>query len=678
MIRQSYIWLMLFVGMSFQSFAALDAPSLRCVSVLNNGDVELTWVIPPDPGAVFDSYQIYYATSQSGPYALLATVSVYTQTTYTHVGANGQTTPGFYYMVTVSDAPTFQYSTPGDTLGSMRLTAANPLNGTAPLNWTLLHNPPLTTSGNYTVFFEFPAGIWNAAGTSTVNSFLDTIEICSSNINYRIEQSDISGCVSVSSIDGDVYQNLIPPEIPVLDSVSVDAASQNAVLGWQQSNTDDTEGYIVYIFTGSIWTPVDTVWGLTTTFYEYFSSLADTHAESYCIAAIDSCGNTSPLTGGHTTAFLSTTVDPCNRSVQLSWSAYSGFPGGVAAYEIYFSENGNTYTLLAATNATTTSYTASGLTDNSTYCFYVVAIAPGGFTSTSNISCKTVNFPDLPTYVYIRHASVNDDGSVYLKWVNDRNVCVLAYALQRSYGPDGPWSTVDYQVYTATPEYVYTDVAANANLQPVYYRVAVIDSCSNEAMYSDTARTIYLSGNPLSDLTNELFWNDAEGWPTGAIEYRLYRSIDNVPDPAPVATFTPGINFYIDDVALFYLSYGLFTYRLEGIEAPGNPLGYSDTTWSNILSIQQIPRLFVANAFAPEGYNKTFCPLGVYIDHTSYSFIVFNELGEEMFNTTDFYECWDGTNDGEPAPCQVYHYILRLTLPGGQDFTKRGHITLIR
>jgi len=671
-----YILFFILLLWGTQSFAALNAPSLRCLDIKSNGDVELSWVIPADPTSVFDSYQIFHSATLAGPYTMVATVSVYAQNTWLHAGANAQTTPGFYYMITVSDAPAYQYSAPSDTLQTMMLTALNPLNGTAPLNWNALHVPPLATSGNYSIFYEYPAGVWNSAGTSMSTAFLDTIDICNSQINFRIEQTDASGCVSVSSVDGDIYQNIIPPEIPVLDSVSVNPATQNAILGWQPSASEDTEGYIIYIFTG-VWTPIDTVWGINTTSYENAASTADANSESYCIAAIDSCATTSPLTPGHSTIYLNSTVDPCNRSVNLSWTAYSGFPG-IDEYVVYISENGGAWSVLDVVTNTTTTYDVLNLEDDSTYCFYVTAVSTNGFTSSSNNTCKLVDFPELPSYVYIRHASVETDGSVYLKWVNDRNVYVIGYALQRSQSPDGPWTLIDYQVYTATPEYTFTDATASANLHSVYYRVAVIDSCSNEAMYSDTVRTIYLSGEPLSDLTNELFWNDYEGWPTGAQEYRLYRMIDNVPDAAPIATFAPGSEYYIDDVASFFLSYGLFTYRLEGIEAAGNPLGYSDTTLSNRIEIQQLPRLFIANAFSPTGYNKTFCPFGVYIDHTTYSFIIFNELGEEMFNTTDFYECWDGTNDGAPAPVGVYHYILQMTLPGDQHFTKRGHITLIR
>ena len=462
-----YILFFILLFWGTQSLASLNAPSLRCLDIKANGDVELSWVIPDDPSSVFDSYQIFYSTASGGPYTLITTVSVYTHTSFLHAGAYAQTTPCFYYMITVSDAPVYQYSMPSDTLQTIMLTALNPLNGTAPLNWNALHMPPLPTSGAYSVFYEYPAGVWNSAGTSITTSFLDSIDICNSQINFRVEQTDASGCISVSSIDGDIYQNTIPPEIPVFDSVSVNPVNQNSILGWQPSVSEDTEGYIIYIFNG-VWIPIDTVWGINTTSYENAASTADANSESYCIAAIDSCSTTSPLTTGHSTIYLSSTVNPCSRSVNLNWTAYSGFQS-IDKYIVYFSENGGTWSILDVVPNSTAAYNALNLEDDSAYCFYVQAVSSNGFTtSSSNYSCKMVDFPELPSYVYIRHASVNTDGSVNLKWVNDRDVYVTGYSLQRSLSPDGTWTSVDYRAYSATPEYTFTDESAGANLHSVY------------------------------------------------------------------------------------------------------------------------------------------------------------------------------------------------------------------
>ncbi len=675
---RTYLMVLFMLFSAGESYAVLNAPALRCVNVQATGDVEISWVIPGDPGAVFDAYLVYYATSAAGPFNLIGTINTYASSSWIHVGANAQVQQGFYYMVTRSDAPLYEYSVPSDTLSSMKLMVSNPLNGTAVLNWNPLHAPVLASSGLYNIYYEFPAGIWNSAGTTSINAFTDTIDICNGSIAFRVEQADAMGCFSLSSTDSDIFQNLIPPDIPVLDSVSVDPLSNDAVLGWQSSYAGDTEGYIIYQFTGGVWTPIDTVWGIGSTFYSYAASNAGTSAESYCIAAIDSCGTTSPLTGGHTTMLLQGVVDPCARAVNLSWSEYSGFPSGSLYYRVLVSENGDPYTIAGTTDSTVTTFVADSLNDGSTYCFLVQAIAPSGFSSSSQLVCLSVNLPDLPSFALIRYVSVETDGSAQICWVVDSTVFVTGYSLQRAAGPSGPWTGIDYKTYSGTGTFVFHDLNANADLQSMYYRLAVIDSCSNEGMYSPVARSLFLKGTPMDDLTNELIWNDYEGWPTGVSELQLFRSNDGIAGPLPVAVFFPGTQLHSDDVAAFYLGNGLFTYRMMALENAGNPYGYADTAWSNVAVVQQWPRLFMANAFAPEGYNTVYCPMGVFIDHSSYEFIIFSEGGEEVFHTTDFFACWDGSNDGGPAPGGVYHYILRLILPGEQEFLKRGHITLIR
>lgn len=658
--------------------AALDAPQLRCLDVKATGDVELTWVIPSDPGGVFDAYQIYHSTAPGGPYNLVGTVSVYAQTSFLHLGANAQIQSSYYYIITRSDAPGYQYSVPSDTLASMMLNAANPLNGTVPLSWNALHNPGLTTSQDYEVYYEYPATIWNYAGSTTSLSFLDTVDICNSLLNFRIEQDDASGCRSVSSVDGEIYQNLIPPDVPQLDSVSVDDVSQNAIIGWQSSEAGDTDGYIIYQFIGGVWTPIDTVWGIGTTYYENLASNADNTSESYCIAAIDSCGITSPLTNGHSSIYLTGNLDICADEISLNWTHYAGFASGTDHYELMLSENGSTFGSVAVINDTVNITNYIGLNDGSTYCIYIRGVSGNGLTSSSNTICFSVNKPSIPAYAYIRYVTVNDDEDIDISWLVDETVQVQGYELQRSTSFAGPWTARNYQPFSGASAFTYTDSNVDVDHQDYYYQLVVIDSCGNEGMYSNMARSILLDADPIDNLTNELLWNDYEGWPTGATEYQVFRWVDGVPDALPVATIGPFSGWYDDDVSSLIYTEGNFSYRLMALENFGNPFGYADTSWSNRVSMQQIPRLFIPNAFAPDGYNSVFIPFGVFIDHESYSLIIFNELGEEMFNTTDFFEGWDGRNDGEPALPGVYNYILKLVLPGGVVFEKRSHVTLIR
>ena len=101
--------ILIFILSGLKSYSALDAPSLRCIDVKPNGDVEIFWVAPSDPTSVFDSYQIFYSSTAGGTFNLVATIPVYNQNSWIHLGANAQNVPVYYYMKTVSDAPAYQY-----------------------------------------------------------------------------------------------------------------------------------------------------------------------------------------------------------------------------------------------------------------------------------------------------------------------------------------------------------------------------------------------------------------------------------------------------------------------------------------------------------------------------------------------------------------------------------------
>lgn len=656
--------------------AALQPPEIKCVEVLANFDVLLHWEIPPDPTSVFDEYQIYYSTSIAGPYNLLGSVNNYAQNSFLHVNANAHIQILYYYIVTRSDAPVYSYSIPSDTMASMRLVLSNPGNGTAVLNWNAMTQAaPLTV---YEIFYEAPAGVWNFSGSTSNLNYVDTIYYCNQLIQYRIEVQDISGCKSISSADKSIFQNLIPPETPTLDSVSVDQPTQNAVLGWQISASGDTEGYIIYQFLSGIWTPIDTVWGAASNAYTNSSSSADNASESYSIAAIDSCGITSPICSPHSSIFLDAQLDVCADLIRLSWNDYIGMNPMADTYQLFSSVNGGPFSLITNLAPGMGSFDYAGLTDGSSYCFIMRATNSDGISSSSNLVCVNVVKPQLPSFTYLRYATVLDNGDIALACFLDSTVEVQGYMLQRAIDTTAAFTDIDFISYNGFGSFNFIDPDAISDHYSYFYRMMVVDSCGNLALASNYARSVFLEGEADAELYNNLFWNPYEKWPSGVENYFIERRVDGITDPSSPVSILPSSNSFIDDVSVYILSEGDFSYRITAIENALNPFGFIDTVRSNWVSIQQLPRLYIPNAFAPDGFNNTFKPLGVFIDHSSYSFTVFNKLGEEMFYTTDFFEPWDGYNDGSIVPLGVYVYILTLTLPSGFEFEKRGIITVVR
>ncbi|NLL27379.1 MAG: gliding motility-associated C-terminal domain-containing protein [Bacteroidales bacterium] len=670
----TYLFFLICITASIEVNAALDPPSLRCLEVKQNGDVLISWVAPNDANGEFNSFQIFYSNSVSGTYSQIATISNFAQNNFLHTGANAQSQDAHYYLITVSNGATLQYSIPSDTLSIIKLTASNPLNGTAPLSWNHLSSNALPSAYGYSVFYEYPANNWIFLGKTSSNYFIDTIEVCNDFINFKIEQTDASGCKSVSTIDGDIYKNLIAPQIPILDSVSINHSSQNATIGWQPSVASDTKGYIIYFFDG-VWKPIDTVFGINNTFYENILSQASKTPESYCIAAIDSCGNTSPLTPKHTSILLNVNINRCERNASLEWTQYSGFPDGILEYTVSIIENNN---VITHKKINSNSYTTDALNDNSTYCFYVTATSKSGSTSSSNTICQTVDFPDMPAWIYIRHASVNADNSVEIKWACDSSVAVSGYAIQRSIDTLNSWTTCHITTFAQKTEYSYNDFSANADAQPVFYRIAAIDECNTKNKYSNTAKTIHLSGQVIDNMQNEISWNSYEGWQNEISEFQLFRGINNVFENVPINIFDKNTNYFVDNVSDLSNSNGAISYKILAIENSAKNLNYKDSAWSNTFSIKQTPIFYMPNAFAPNGKNNTFGPVGMFIDNDGYSLSIYNRFGQEVFRTNDFSNRWDGTVNGSDAPMGTYIYLLEITQPNGKKITQCGCVNLIR
>ena len=58
-------------------------------------------------------------------------------------------------------------------------------------------------------------------------------------------QKDLSGCISTSNFDNALLRNIMPPQSPWLDSVTV-LPNGHAAMGWQASNSNDVIAYIIY------------------------------------------------------------------------------------------------------------------------------------------------------------------------------------------------------------------------------------------------------------------------------------------------------------------------------------------------------------------------------------------------------------------------------------------------
>lgn len=671
------------ISITVLALPVVESPNLHCVAVQPNGDVTLTWDLQPDTANTFNSYHIFASNSLNGPYTDIDSIFNINQLTYTHVGANANNGPVYYYVQTRSGCAGMVYTTPQDTLESMYLTVTNPGNGTAGLGWNALSTPnPGSSSAWYHIWREYPTGNWVMIDSTQSLSYVDTITVCNAWVNYRIELGDTLGCTSVSNIDGDQFQDITVPNGVVIDTVTV--TNNQALLGWEQSTSTDVEGYIIYQFINGIWTAIDTVTGINVTNYLNTLSNAGAQVESYAVSPYDSCGNVSPFSPVHQTIHLTDYLDVCNASTILTWNSYINMASLLGGYNIYTSVDGGPYTLIGSTAPGDTTFTHTGLVQFSNYCYYIQAYnAPNDMTASSQIVCVFANVPQQPVFEYLKVATVAASNQVKLQAYIDVAADIIRYDVYRADNLTGPYTLIgSVPAVAAQPIVTYYDNTAHTNEQSYYYKMQAIDSCSNPSLSTNISRTIFLSAQALSDVTNRLSWNDYETWLGTVNHYRIYRAIDGVFAPQPIANIpytAAGTNNFTDDVGTYLNSnLGQFSYYVEAYEGSGNPYAFTDTSMSNVADVQQDPHVYVPNAFTPNGLNPIFLPATGFVDLNQYNFAIFDRWGEKLFETSDRQQGWDGRYHGKFCEQAVYVWTLTFKTAQGEYIDRKGTVTLLR
>ena len=561
--------------------------------------------------------------------------------------------------------------------------AFNAGDGTAVLTWNALYSPNLpTSSGWYHIYKEYPAGTWTLIDSTQLLTYTDSIKLCSAFISYYVSIDDNLPCTSVSSIDGKTFNNIIAPETPVIDSVSVNTTTGYSTIGWAASSASDTHGYIIYENINGKCIPIDTVYGAGVTNYVNTHTLfgnTDSASLSYYIAAFDSCKNTSPISDYQKTIFLKSNYDICDRNITLNWTSYVNMYHGLKGYKIFMRFNNGPATLLATNSSSNLSYTQSSLMPNVSYIYFIQAFdSTGTITSTSNTDTIITRAISKPQFVYLKHVSVISNSYVEVKAIVDTSGYISNCKILRADTIIGPFT----QVGISTPALLsniitYNDFSANVNQRSYYYKVVIVDSCGNDIDTSNIGRTIYASALPSSDMTNYLSWNEYETWLGSVQSFNVYRRYDDTPNTL-LTTLPAGSTSYTDDVSSLTSSDGKFIYLIEALEGLGNPNLCSDSSISNEAVVVQPPRFYVPNAFVPRGVNNIFIPVNVFVNTSDYQFTIFNRWGIQVFQTNNTSEGWDGNYNGTKASEGVYVYFIKYKNSEGKYIEKQGTVTLLR
>lgn len=658
----------------------IPATNIQCIDVMENDDAVITWEAIDNSAGTFNELEVH--TVQDG---LLTTITNPAITSFTHVGS-GTTLASKDYFIIIKSGCGGLVETTSEAISSMFVSLNNPNNGTAILQWNEMSpNQQAGWNDFYHIYREYPVGTWtliDSVAYGTV-AFVDTVDICSSFLNYEIRLTNMAGCSSTSNVVGDFLEDGFAPTIPVITSVTVDTLTGGMSINWGASQSDDTYGYIIFqIDAGGFPVVVDTVYGLNTTSYLHNVSTDDSEL-SYTLSAFDSCFTTSVPPTYQTSAkaeietsnFLSSEVNICSKELSLSWTGYNTWGQGVDHYEVYYQIDNGPFDFGVTLAPGELSYLDEVL-EGKEYCYFIKAIATDGTEAFSNERCHFIDKPTAPNTVYVQTATVESDNSITVLAHIDPTINASHYVLERKDDISDDFQEIEtVQIFSDPIE--FNDYSVDPESQSYWYQVTAFDSCGHRSTESQLSKTIHLqiSSDEISML-NFLSWSLYEGFDGAILGYRIYRGVGGIWETSPIATV--GINRYFeDDVSGFVDQPGDFCYRVEAIEST-NSFGINETAFSNQACANFTPLIYIPNAFVIGGVNDVFKPIISLHDFNEYNLRVFNRWGEVIHSSSDHRTGWNGVlKNGKTAPEGVYVYVVTLSDTGGREHQKRGHVTLL-
>jgi len=645
----------------------------HCVEVMEGDEVILTWEVPGNQ-ADFESYQIYSRVPPAG-FSPIDTITNYSTSTYTDITTEAKQKSVEYYILTNRLSTTNDSS---HTLSTIHLTVDNGNPNLAVLDWNAIHTPLLPGSyDHYRVYMQNPQTNLTLVDSTTATHFEIPLEVCRDTLFFKVEIGNANGCLSVSNTTSAVFADITPPPMPTLDSVSINPFTEETILGWTQSVADDAGGYQIYIVDDINDTIEPPIYGINNTFYIDDSFDPCLELRAYAIATFDTCSNISP--GSYdlpqrTILFSEVVFDPCEMSNLLNWTEYINMSPTLEGYRVYLSIDGGTFTLLSTLPAGTISFLHEGLIPGTNYKYFIRAFSQGDLVTSS--SC----FRELTTWQYLQptsnelaNTSVENASMVTLTLWPETYAYVTTLLVYRSEDPFGSYQLLVELDLAGQSEIYYDDMTADVDNVSYYYMTAIIDSCGNEVLLTDPFRTILLSGEREGDL-NHLTWNAFEGWTTGIDAYEVYRATELNGAFDLIGSVDDMTLSFDDNISSLGGDFSLLQYMVRAHEAGGNGF-YSQ---SNVLSFEYEPTLYLPNAFAPNGQNNVYQPVGSFTEFSEYRLDVYNRWGQLIFTSHDFDLGWDGGYNGGDAPTGVYVCTISYRSHAGENTTIQSTFVLIR
>ncbi len=677
------ICLLFFCSLSIVSIAqndtpirscGLPGPVSTCTNIESNGDLTLSWSIPPDPNNVFVRYEVY-RVGTNGAIITIPTFINKNDTTITSFFANSA-----FYVGVVSLCNGNEVIQYGDTVQKIELRLDNQSDGRATLNWI----SPSSSSNFLHIERKHPIYGWSLRDSvmHTQTSYIDTIDLCNTFLNYRISKKS-EGCLSFSNVMGDNFKDVMPPIIPTIKSVTYDTLQKGIQVNWFKNPARDVKGYLLKIgYDNSPLSFLDSVESknyIAPLSYKLVNA-SYTSAITFSISAYDSCLSSSPpnnqLSGNaqpHTGFNLTKTYSICSRTITLNWTKYIGWDE-IKNYKIYYKIDNGYWKL--RDSAINQNYNDT-LIAFKNYAFIIEAINTKNNKAFSNPIYFYTVAPSLPKYNYTKVAKVYTK-RIEIEHLIDMVTGVSQIILEKK-NKSGVFKEIARKNVTSSLLF-FKDTLVETNFETYTYRTRIIDSCGNKTTYGNEVTSMLLKienkQNENDNLKVNLSWTPYIGFNGTILNYAIHRKMNGINDPNPIATIPNYQLTYEDNLINFNEFNGQVCYYITALESE-NAYNEPAIANSNELCYTFKPLIFVPNAFTPNGKNPIFQPVISLFEPKEFSLTIVNRWGQPVFRSLDYKTGWDGIFGSEMAPNGNYMYVIRYLDGDNKEFIEHGFVTLI-
>jgi gliding motility-associated-like protein len=469
--------------------------------------------------------------------------------------------------------------------------------------------------------------------------------------------------------------NCTVPFPPVLTLVSVQPETGKTEFTWTLSQSSDIAAYVLYtnndgvgMAIDTLWDPIATNYTLTTTATKYFSV-------SYVIAAHRVPNCISPLSNALNTIFCTSEIDTCNNEIILKWNSYPDYPKRVLEYRIYVSIDETPLTEMYRVDNKTTNFTISDFATDSKYFFVVKAILEDGSVSSSNKTpLLSTKMQRAPEWINADNATVNSNNKISLSFSVDPLSELTQYILERRSGSSSSFLKIANLV-SEDKSVLFIDNQADISVIN-YYRLSAINSCNNPITVSNLSSNIVLSlarsGNDLN-----LSWNSYKNWLGMVSSYNLFINTGLGYEEKRVLQPNDTVCSLGYKELMYEVSGDKVCFYISATET-FNPHGVTGVSHSSIACTEPTEIITVPNIFTPNNdlLNDFFKPV-LSFTPIEYHLVVSDRKGNILFETGDFNEAWDGSQNGNKHPQDVCLWFLKVTTPSGKSISRTGTVTIV-